>query len=171
MKNNIIIAIVSVIVGLAIGYVATELLNNEVSIAGSAVGTTFNTARVAQINFSPATASATSTSILNTDESDRYVGNNVFAYCGSVGTSQTALTGTGLASLTFKAATTSTANPAIVTNTNLAVNLTISTSTVDSYTASSTFGYSRWKSGSYLTFFANATNTAVCTVGVYYLPS
>jgi len=165
-----IIGVIVLIVGAIVGF----LSNTEAPITGSAVGTTFNSAKVAQINFSPATGSATTTSILNTDDSNRWVKRS-FAFCTGVGTSYTAYTGAGLAALTFKVATTSTAAPALVTNTNYASDMTIATSSTFSAVSSSTINASAvanvWASGSYLTFIANATNTAACTVGVEYAGS
>lgn len=154
----------------------------EKTIVGSAVGTTFNTAKVAQINFSPATAAATSTSILNSDDSARWVTDS-FSYCSGVGTSKVAYSGGGLANLIFQAATTSTSNPNTVTNTNAVMNITISTTTTGGFSSNATTtatttgayglypGYQYWSSGSYMTFWSNATNTAACTVGVKYVPS
>lgn len=135
------------------------------------VATVYNTAKVAQINFSP-TLAATSTSILNSDATDRIVTDS-FGDCNTVATSKTAYDGTGLAVLTFSAATTSTSAPATVTNANVVMSNTIATSTPDRYFASTTIGvldYGRvWATGTYMTFWSNATNTAVCTVGVHYV--
>lgn len=143
-------------------------------VTGSAVGTTFVTAKVAQINFSPATGTATSTSVYNSDDSDRIV-TDAFVSCNTLGTSYTAYTGTGLASLQFFAATTSASAPAIVTNPNFAMNVVVATSTpTDAFTATSTYTFvpgRRWKTATYMTFFSNATNTAACTVGVHYVGS
>lgn len=173
MKNNIFIGVIGILVGFAVAY---ALFGNQQPVVrlSSAVGTTFNTAKVAQINFSPATASATSTSILNTDESDRYV-ESAYVACGSVGTSQTAYTGAGLAALVFTAGTTTANAPATPTASALqSMLVTVSTSTTDSFIATTTYTSPfsrRWNAGSYMTFFSNATNTAACTVGVHYLAS
>lgn len=100
--------------------------------------------------------------------------------CTGVGTSQTAYTGAGLASLTLKLATTSTSHTSdtptsntSVSNTNLAVSTTIATSSPITTIASTTqsvggaAGVSQLLlAGSYATFFTNATNTAVCNIGV-----
>jgi hypothetical protein len=148
-------------------------------VGGAPTGSTYGTQKQASIVFAPATGSATSTSILNTDSTDRMV-TIVQNVCGGVGTSQTAYTGAGLASLTLKAATTTTSAPAIVSNTNLVESIVISTSTSDFVMASSTssglvgtsaasLGSLRWPTNTYLTFFTNATNTAICTVGVQYV--
>lgn len=166
--------IVGVLVVLAIagGYFYPKALNTVV--LGSPVGSTFNTAKIAAINFAPTTGSATSTSILNTDASDRYVIDG-FAFCTGVGSSQVAYTGTGLNALTLKAATTTTNAPAGVSNTNNALALTIATSSNVTSNASTTVATNAfagvWGSGTYMTFFTNATNTAACNIGVHYLAS
>lgn len=147
-------------------------------LVGSSAGTTFSTAKIATVVMSPsaAGANATTSSILNTDASDRKIETFV-ADCSGVGTSQAVNTGGGLASAGFivSAATTSTSVPTVVTNTN-ALTLPISTSTPDSYNivgnATTTVALNRvWASGSYLTFQFNATNTASCIIGVNYLAS
>lgn len=147
---------------------------HQSAVVGSPVGATFNNAKFAGIVFAPATGSATTTSILNTDGSDRKI-EDFTVDCSGVGTSLTAYTGTGLSGLSFTAATTSTASPVTVSNTNSLV-MPVATATVDVFnqtgTATSTPALSRvWASGSYMTFVSNATNTAVCTVGVDYLGS
>lgn len=150
----------------------------------SPVATTFNDAKVAVINFNPLAAPATTTSILNTDATDRIIV-SAFSYCQGMGTSGSP-GGTGvIPAVTLQAATTSTAAPVnISTLTNFVFNTTIATSTVvtgntvlpSQYQASTTppvlgdIGRI-WKAGSYLTFFVNATNTAACQVGVTYLGS
>lgn len=155
----------------AITYVGVTFPQTSIFV-GSAVGTTFNTAKVAAINFSPATGTATTTSILNGDASDRIITDS-FAECNTLGSSFTAYTGAALANLIFTAATTSTSAPASVTNTQLALNVNISTTTTNiAYVATSTFTNIQpriWATGTYLTFVSNATNTAACNVGVHYL--
>lgn len=141
---------------------------------GSPVNTTFNSAKIAAVNMSPATAGATSTSILNTDTSARWFANYGMAACTGVGSSQTFNTGAGLAALTLQVATTSVANLGLQGSTNYVMNLTVSTSTSFSNSATSTQttpAYSYWAPGTYLTFTFNATNTAACTVEVDYLAS
>lgn len=144
----------------------------QAGLGASDTGSTFSTQKTAAIVWTPSTG-ATTTSIQNTDANDRYVTSS-HIYCGTVGTSLTPLTGTGLAAVLIKAATTSTAAPAIVTNANLTMSVTLATSSVDSIVSTSTFGtayWQRWAAGSYMSFYSNATNTAVCTVGVNYVPS
>lgn len=183
--KNILIG-VGVIIGAFLLYGAYQYPQSTTTVVqtsngsfGSAVGTTFNTAKFAGVNMSPATAAATTTSILNGDASDR-IATSIDVDCNTVGTSQTFLTGGGLtgAGLTLKIATTSVANLGLQNNTNLVGGtVTIATGTPDILIASSTpsFGgtnvaaWDRWAAGSYLTFLFSATNTAACTVGVKYM--
>lgn len=166
-----------VVVVIAAVFVGISVRPESVGGAPSPVGTTFNTAKIAATEWSIFSASATTTSLYNGDATDRYISSE-FSFCTGLGTSQTAYTGTGLAALTFTAATTSTSAPAVLSavNTNYIFNSTIATSTAVGFVASTTegvlSGYSRvWPSASYLTFSTNATNTAQCLVGVHYLAS
>lgn len=145
--------------------------------AASPAGSQFGDARQAAvaINLAAPGVNATSTSIINTDGNDRYITSEK-ATCESVGTSKTAYTGTGLASLTLSIATSTTANPASNANTNTLPVITVATSTTQFGIASSTVGTpgnglvgNVWLAGSPLTITANATNTATCTVGVDYI--
>lgn len=160
-------------------------------VGTSANGSTFSTSKDYSVVVTP-TNNATSTSILNTDASDRYITSN-FVDCGNATTSYTAVTGTGLANITVKAATTSTNAPAVIANTNLAMNDTIATGTsaqgtagfIDVVVSSSSVSSAptvtgnagansfqfRWAAGSYLTFFWNATSTMTCTIGVHTIAS
>ncbi len=170
MKNitYFIVAIAILLVGVSIG---VHFGGKSFVGATSVAGTTFNTAKVAQINLSLASASATSTSLLNTDDNDRIV-TDAFATCSGLGTSLTAYTGAGLAALTIQAATSSTATLGLNANLNYALNVTMATATADGYTATSTYtlvASRRWAAGSYMVFFSNATNTALCSPGVHYL--
>lgn len=163
--TNVLLVALILLVGYSVFFKADQAL-------GSSTGTTFNSAKVATIVFAPATASATSTSVYNSDASDRKIESFV-TDCSGVGTSFTAYTGAGLAALTFSAATSSTAAPAINTNTNV-FNLAVGTTTPDSYNiignATTTPALNRvWAAGSYLNIYSNATNTASCIVGVNYL--
>lgn len=157
----------------AITYVGVTFPQTSVFV-GSPVGTTFNTAKIAAINMTISTASATSSSILNSDASARYITDG-FVACTGIGTSLTAVTGAGLATLQFQMATTSTSAPANL-GTNYSERVTLATSSATFYVASTTegaiAGFSRyWDAGTYLTIQPNATNTAACTVGVHYLAS
>ncbi len=177
MKNkNLVWAGLAAVLVIAVGaYIYPEQKQTS-SYASSSVGTTFNSAKIAAITWSPSTG-ATSTAILNSDSSDRKIESFV-ADCSNMGVSQTPLTGTGLLSngLVFSMATTSTNAPAVVSNANI-LSLPIATTSLDVYnivgTGTSTpNGLVRvWAAGSYLTFWSNATNTASCVVGVHYLAS
>lgn len=173
MKNTILIVLVSALVGFGLGSFLSKDGSVLSSISTSST-TTFNSAKLAEIGFSPATGSATSTSILNTDSTDRIVV-DAFAYCDTVGTSRTAYSGGGLAALLFTAATSSTAAPVTNSNANYTMYNIVSTSTANFFVSSTTIGvasYGRvWAPGTYMSFFSNATNTAACVVGVSYLAS
>ena len=165
---------------LAVGgwfYPLSSIVHEQPVTYSSTTGTTFNTAKVAAIVFTPATAAATSTSIYNGDASDRKI-QSFFADCSGMGTSFAAYSGAGLVSggLIFSYATTSTANPNTPQTAN-AISISVATTTPDSYniTGAATTtptGLQRvWAAGSYATFSSNATNTASCVVGVNYLAS
>lgn len=168
-----IITVIALVIGIAAITGAYFFPKYSGSFGNSPVGTEFGTQKIAAVAWSLSSGSATSTSLYNGDQNDRVIESS-FVACDTVGTSRTAYTGAGLASLILRAATTSADAPAIVSNTNYAVNISpLATSTPVVLAASSTEGvlngYSRvWPSGSYLTFFSNATNTAQCTVGVKY---
>lgn len=175
MKNitNILIVAALILVG---GLYFKHTVNNystNVQSVTSPVGTTFTTAKVAQINITPSTPAGTSTGMLNTDSSDRYI-SSMYGACSGVGTSFTAYTGAGLTSLGFTVtgATSTTQAPNTISNTNTFV-MKVATTTPDSYasTTSSTDLSRVWASGTYYNFAFNATNTAACTVGVHYIGS
>ncbi len=174
MKN--ILITVALVVAIALGVGAYFYPENVQSLGNSATGTQFGTAKIAATSWSLATGSATTTSLYNNDQNDRIIQSS-FVSCTGVGTSKTAYTGAGLAALIVRAATTTTAAPAIVTNTNYVANYSsVGTTTTVSYQASSTdpvlSSYGRvWPAGTYLSFYANATNTAQCIAGVNYLQS
>lgn len=168
-----------VLVGLiAIGGYYFPKSSKTTVIAGSSpTGATFGDAKVAAVIIAPATTNATSSGILNTDGSDRYVTDS-FVACASLGTSFTwnnAGTGGLLAGFKFSASTSTVATQN--GNTNFSMNVNVATTTpTDSFVASSTEGFPlfagrRWASGTYEVFTANATNTAVCTVGLHYVSS
>lgn len=187
MRKVIYIAIV--VVGIALGTLAFFGLTPFRAISTQTIekvfgsttqGATGNTARQASIygvNLAAPGANATSSSILNPTGQDVYV-SVIRAGCEGVGTSKTAYSGTGLASLTFSVATTSTAAPiAQGAGTMNGGVFTIGTSTGNYIIASSTTGGASasytliWNAGSYLTFFTNATNSAVCTFAADYFQS
>lgn len=146
------------------------------SVLGSAVGATFSDSKQVAVNMAPLTAGATSTSILNTDSSARWVADFGFAGCTGAGTSYTYpnTNATGLASLAVQAATTSVPNLGLQGNTNYALNLNVSTSSAvytQSATSSTPTQAGYWAAGTYMTFIFNATSTANCVVEMDYIPS
>lgn len=171
----------------AIALAGLKLPEAQILGGASATGSTFNTAKFAGITASLASvgANGTSTSILNTDANDRYV-TSLKAACQGIGTSQTAYSGTGLVALKLTVGTTTTSAPATIPTANLIANavtvatatpiLVIASSTAITPNAGSNSGNiaalnDLWAAGSYLTFWVNATNTAVCTFGVDYIGS
>lgn len=174
----IVAALCAVVIGLAI-YGAYQYPQAVVYNTGSPAGSSFSNMKFAGETASLASpgANGTSTSVLNSDASDRYI-TRVFAECNTVGTSRTAYSGAGLANWFVTVATTSTADPAALPtgyNPVTGNNLVIGTSTTVSQVASSTAGVATtsnlWAAGSYLTFQSNATNTAACTFGAEYIGS
>lgn len=176
--NFKLLAALVVVVVIAIGadFVIPQPVKTIVQQLGSNGGTQSTQKVLAARQWDMSTG--TTTSIQNNTGSDVFA-TNVQYSCTGVGSSQVGFTGAGLAAVTFKAATTSTSLTAstptvntLVSNTNLAANLTFSTSSPLLMVASSTLSaggsvLGSWiKAGSYLTFFTNATNTAVCNVGV-----
>lgn len=188
--NIKLIGVLAVVVGAALGTLAffnfTPFHDAVMNVAGSPAGSTFNTAKYAGKVVVPATAGAdaTTTSILNSDAGDRYI-TGVRVGCETVGTSKTAYSGAGLASLTLTIGTSSAANPATASSLGSTVGgtaLTIGTSTAFYAISSSTTGVNNavagtnnianiWAAGSYLSAQFNATNTAACTWGVDYIGS
>jgi hypothetical protein len=144
------------------------------TFGASPANTTFQTQK--QLGVVMNLAAGTSTSVQNTTANDLYA-HDLDYVCTGVGTSQTAYTGAGLASLTLKVSTTSTSlvgstptSNVAVTNTNTAVSTTIATGSVTTLVGSSTLGYSGSTAltedipaGSWATFYTNATNTAACS--------
>lgn len=171
MRNKIIIGIViAVLVGTVLGYT----LSHKVSLGTiSPAGTTNTSGKYYSQTFSLATASATTTSILNASGFDLAV-RAVDVMCQGMGSSKTAYTGAGLANLIIKIATSSTnaiTKDVADVNTNYLANITIGTTTLDSYQASSTEGIIPSTTriipnGAYAIISSNATNTAACSVGL-----
>ncbi len=132
-------------------------------------------------------SAGTTTSILNTDASDRYI-TTFQASCSGITSivapylgvnSSIGYFGIRAATTTFNAATgTPTAN-VLVSNSNFAASTTVATSSaitvMSTSTAAATMNSNQfsqeWAAGSYLTFITNATSSGTCTVGVMYLPS
>lgn len=186
MKQNIILGAVVVVLLAAIagGYYYPKF-----TVLSGATGSTFTTAKYAGVAIDLSTnTGATSTSILNTDTSSRYITNTAVT-CTNMGSSFTAVTGTGLATLQLTIGTSTSASPAAVVSvgpfSRVASALVFSTSTAPIgqlasttlQTSTSTLGV-LWKSGEYLSFWWNATNTPAsgqttvpCTEGVYYTGS
>lgn len=185
MTTNKKIVTLAVLIVLAFGVLVYIKGNNgENSVAGtsSTAGSTFDTAHFAgtTINLVNAGANGTSTSILNSSAADRYV-TALHLACQGIGSSFVGNTGSGLDALKMYIATTSAASPATLsTNNAVLANGIVSTGTpallISSSTAQTATGAtatssvaSIWNTGSYMTFFFNATNTALCTVGVSYI--
>lgn len=175
LSKNILWA--ALLVGVIAVVVIASLFLPKLAFGASPAGSTFNDSKQASvaINLASPGTNGTSTSMINTDGNDRFI-TSEHAVCEGVGTSQTAYTGTGLASLTLKMATSTTANPTSNANTNTLPTITVSTSTPNFGISSSTIATpgnnlvgNVWLAGSPLTITANATNTAVCTVGVSYV--
>jgi hypothetical protein len=173
-KAILALVIAAVVAGGVYGGYKFLFYKPQIVAGTSTQGGTGSTARqynVYGVNLAAPGANATSSSILNTTGNDLYV-TALKVGCEGVGTSQTAYTGTGLASLTLKAATSSTASTPVNGNTFLAGSITISTSSSQFVEASSTASSGSnsvnyvWLAGSYMNFWTNATNTAVCTFGV-----
>lgn len=148
-------------------------------VGASPAGSTFATSKTAgvAVNLANPGANGTSTSILNTDTNDRYV-SSFHVGCENVGTSKTAYAGAGLANLQISIGTTTAPSPAsFLSAAPVAVNFSIPTTTVDYLVSSSTLLTATstlaavWPTGTYMTFFFNATNTAACTAGVDYFGS
>lgn len=177
MKKEIIISVIALCIGAAIGYVLHKQPVASYGATNNAAGTVFNTAKVAQVNINPATGSATSSSILNSDATDRYITSS-FVACNTVGTSRTAYTGTALANFVWTMATTSTVITGSLadSNANYAANAILATSTPVDFISTTTEGVLQgtsrvWPAGTYLTIQPNATNTSICTAGVHYIGS
>ena len=151
-------------------YPQTRMLAGAVSPSG----VTNQTSLSPSITVAPLTT-ATTTWILNTGASDRFV-TDVFSYCTGIGQSNAwnqAGTGGGLAAWTLQVSTSTAQTVGALANTNLVGNILISTSTAWNGVSSSTVNTAGfvsmnadWPVNTYLAFSFNATNTAACTVGV-----
>lgn len=183
------LVVLAVIAGVVAAGIFSVLSNHNNAVPVGASGSTFSTAKYAGVAIDLASNSgATSTSILNTDSSDRYVVAVELA-CRNTGSSFTAVTGAGLASLQLTVGTSSASSPAsivsigahsrvasaFVVGTATAPIIAVASSTTQ--VSTSTLGV-LWKSGEYMTFWWNATNTPAsgqttvpCTEGVRYLGS
>lgn len=172
-KTVLVLAVVAALVG--VGFYTYGGNSNGTGNSTSVAGNTFNAAKTAMIVWSPISASATTTSILNTDANDRIIKQAQYSCTGL--TNSFAQTAAGVAALIFQAATTSASAPANFSgNTNFVLNTTVATSTAELFVGSTTPGATassfvrRWGAGTYLTFSANATSSAqTCVIGVDYL--
>ena len=160
-------SIIFLVLAFAFGGLIGSMFGQSVTapVGTSDAGSTFSSPKMSAIVFNPSSTSATTTSVYNSDANDRFITSS-FAYCSGV-------TATPVVALT--AATTSTANPTSLGNTNYVLNVTVSTSTLPiSATATSTYGsalWQKWPAASYVSFAASATTSATCTIGVNYVPS
>ena len=170
IKNLLIGLAVVVAGGLIVGayyFPKTQFL------AGSPAGTTFGTAKVAAVNISPQSRTSTSTSMLNSDASDRIV-LDAYVTCSGL-TNMFGADGAGVATFNWTAATSSVAAPtaSIAANALAAMQITVATSSTEGYTATTTYTNvfaRRWNSGSYMIFQTNATSSAAtCQAGVHYV--
>lgn len=182
MKKStiIILGLICILVGGFIGY---GLHGSKVTLTAgnvtSPAGSTFGTAKFygVAVNLANPGANGTSTTLVNTDATDRFITSTKVG-CEGIGTSLTAYAGAGLSSLQLSIGTTTSASPitfntfaAVALNLNLATtttNLLFSSTTIATATSSNA---AVWHSGENLTFYFNATNTAACTVGVDVLGS
>ncbi len=168
IMKNLTNILLSVLIVLCVGLYFKS--PSSYSVQGiSSSGVTNTTAKLYTITVAPSTDSATTSSLFNNDGTDRMVIQSV-AGCTGVGTSQTYLTGTGLASFKFQMSTSSISVDA-KSNTNYASNIVVATSSAWAETASTTLGAIGavslvWPTQTYLNITSNATNTAACTVGV-----
>lgn len=178
MNNKFTLSIVAVL-GLLVGLVAGHSLWPQNIATASPAGSTFSNAKFAgiTINLANQSANGTTSSIVNTDANDRYVTSFKIG-CENVGTSGGNNAGAGYAALQFNIGTTSASAPVAFSSfAAIALNVKVSTSTTNVLVSSSTLLTATsslatvWPSGTPMTFYSNATNTAVCTVGVEYFGS
>lgn len=180
MNKKIVSTILAIVITVAIvGAYHYPKSEESVSLAGSTAGSVFNSAKFAGVvvDLSTPGANGTSTSILNSDASDRFI-SGFRVGCNGVATSRTAYTGVILDALKLTIGTSTDSAPATFTGfANVTTGYTLGTSSpvlivasTTPQTATSSLA-ARWPSNSYVTFTVNATNTAVCTFGVDYLPN
>lgn len=169
MRQTSLLAALVVIAAIAIigGYYYPNTQQTQ-QTAGSAAGTTFGTAKVAAINFAPATSAASSTSILNSDVGNRYITDTFMDCLGANGQGFQTIQGatTSVSSLGLQGSTNYFASTS-ATTTAAANNMYVSTSTEGALGAETRV----WGAGTYITFVVSGTNTGACTIGVHYLQS
>ena len=176
LKSVLIGAVSAVVVGAILVFFVhpqvTQVTAGGTSTPAGSTGTTARQYNVFGVALSAPGTNGTSTSITNSSGQDLYI--TAFkAGCNGLGTSLTAYSGAALSALKVTVGTTSTAAPAAAPSAPLGgAPFTIATS-------SSSFGFSTstvsggaststilWANGQIMTFWVNATNTAVCTFGL-----
>lgn len=175
ITKTIVLVAISLIIGTVVGYVFSH--KSDIVTTVSPAGTTGTSGKYYSQTISLTSSSATTTSMYNNSGFDFAV-RAVDVMCQSVGTSKTAYSGSGLATLNFKIATSSSSavtGTVSDVNTNYMANINIGTSTVDSYNATTTEGVIAgtskiWPNGTYSIISSNATNTASCAVGISVMP-
>lgn len=179
LQGFVLFAIAIVI---AVGGYFSPAVTRVVQSLGSSAGATFGDAKYAGVVIALTNqgANGTSTSIINTDTSVRYVTGLRLA-CTGLGNSFSSGVGAGLASLQVTVGTSSTAAPVAQASVGIfsrvSSGLIIATATPTFVIASSTTQIatstlaSPWYPNEYMTFWWNATSTATstCTEGVDYI--
>lgn len=187
MKNTIIgVICVGAVLGTLAFFNLTPFRTIVQSVFGGTTGTagnTYGTEKIAAIviNLAGTGQNGTSTSITNTDATDRYV-SSVKIGCEGFPATITDYNG-AKASLQVSIGTTTSASPsAFLSTAAVAQNLTVPTTTNSTLVAAATttpaaFGLAStsvafiWPTGTSMTFFWNGTTTAKCTEGVAYFGS
>lgn len=163
-----IIAVVGAVVLVLFVWGAYQYPKEVQLTAGSSAGSTFQSAKIAEV-VSDATYTGASTTlgyVLNGDASDRVV-IDAGAFCTGLASASSAVN-----IYNFRAGT-STNVFNIPSATNLAMNVTLASSTSQRYVATSTYlgsGIQQvWATGTYMVFTINATTSATCTPFVHYI--
>jgi len=173
--TKVVVITAALAAAVALGY---ALVHSEPSATAiSPAGTTGTSGKYYSQTLSLADATGTTTSMYNGSGFD-LAARATDVMCQTLGTSRTAYSGAGLAALVFTMSTSSAntvSGNAAQINTNYLANITVSTSTTNSYQSTSTEGVitgtSRiWPNATYLVISSNATNTASCAVGVSVMP-
>lgn len=167
--NYILVGVVGLVIGVMLGlYLAPKAVTVGATPAG---GTTSGQTYSSVVIVGSTTATATSSSVTNNTGNDLLI-TGIRVACEGLGVSKSYVTGSGIANLTMSIATETTSNQVTTnTNTNLAGNVNIGTSTGTFALASSTsvnqlLTNNIWGNGVVLTFFLNATTSGQCTGGV-----
>jgi len=167
-KSLLAFAVVGALAGIVAFFNVSPFRSAIEQLAGSAAGTTFQTAKVAAVNFAPATSAASSTSILNSDAGNRYITDTFLDCLGANGQGFQTIQGatTSVASLGLQGSINYFASTT-ATTTAAANNMYVSTSTEGALGSETRV----WGAGSYITFVVSSTNSGACTAGVHYLQS